>query len=281
MQRAILVTGASTGIGRAVVERAVTEGARVFGTVRSERDAAALEQLGVAPLRCDVTDARQVASAVAAVAAALEGQRLSALVNNAGIAVPGPLELLTTDDLRRQFEVNLFGLHEVTRACLPLLGTDAQRVGPLGRVVMISSTNGVEAGPLVGPYAASKHALEGYSKSLRQELMRFGIPVTVVAPGPIRTPIWDKVEQAGIERFMQSPYGPAVSRASAIVLKSGRAGLPAERVADVVWNAVTSRRPRRRLAVKRWMLGDVLFHLLPERWRDALVARYLGLRPSA
>ena len=280
MTRTILVTGASTGIGRAAVERARREGARVFGTVRNDSDAEALRALGAMPLRCDVTNAADVAGLVEEVAAALGRQRLSALVNNAGIAVPGPLEMLTVDDLRRQFDVNLFGLHDITRRCLPLLGTDPNREGPMGRVVMISSTNGVSAGPLVGPYAASKHALEGYSRSLRQELMRFGVPVIVVAPGPIQTPIWDKVEQAGIERFSGTPYGSAVAKAASVVLRSGRAGLPAEAVADVIWRAVVAPRPPLRVPVKRGLLGEGLFNRLPERWRNAIVARYLGLRPT-
>lgn len=279
MARTILITGASTGIGHATAVRACREGARVFGTVRSDADADAVRAIGAVPLRCDVTQPVEVSSAVAEVRDALGRDRLSALVNNAGIAVPGPLEMLTADDLRRQFEVNLFGLHDITRACLPLLGTDPRRQGPMGRVVMVSSTNGVQAGPLVGPYAASKHALEGYSRTLRQELMRFGIPVVVVAPGPIRTPIWDKVEQAGIERFSDSPYGPAVAKAATIVLRSGRAGLPAETVADVIWRAVVASRPPLRVPVRRWLLGEVLFNRLPERWRNRIVARYLGLRP--
>ncbi len=183
LDRAVVVTGASTGIGRAAVAKAVREGAHVFASVRKQEDADSLKsEFGeaVTPLLLDVADEAAVRAGAAQVAQALGGRRLWGLVNNAGIAVPGPLLHLDTDELRRQFEINLFGVHNVTRAFSDVLGADPDRTGKPGRIVMISSVGGQNGSPFVGPYSASKFALEGYSQSLRRELMLYGIDVIVV-----------------------------------------------------------------------------------------------------
>jgi len=194
LDRAVVVTGASSGIGRAAVAAAVRAGAHVFPSVRKEADADSLRQefgAAVTPLLFDVADEAGVRAGAAQVSEALGSRRLFGLVNNAGIAVPGPLLHLDTDELRRQFEVNFFGVHNVTRAFADLLGADDQRSGKPGRIVMISSVGGQNGAPFVGPYAASKFAMEGYSQSLRRELMLYGIDVIVIGPGAIATPIWD------------------------------------------------------------------------------------------
>lgn len=279
--RAVVITGASTGIGRAAVAKAVAEGARVFPTVRTD---AAVDSLraefgeAVTPLRMDVTDDASVSAAAAHVGNALGGGTLFGLVNNAGVAVAGPLPLLTSDELRTQLEINVVGVHKVTRAFLPLLGTDRARHGPPGRIVMISSIAGRNGNPFVGPYSASKHALEGYSQSLRRELMLYGIQVVVVAPGAVKTPIWDKAEAAGIARFAGTPYADAAKAVTAYMLERGRSGLPASVIADAVWTGLSSSNPRQRVTLMRSrFLNDTLPRLLPASFIDRVIAKRLGL----
>ena len=211
----------------------------------------------------------------------LAGQTLFGLVNNAGISVPGPLAHLPLDDFRRQLEVNLVGVLSVTQAFLPQLGTDHARQGKPGRIVNISSVGGKMAGPFIGAYHASKFGLEGLSESLRRELMLYGIDVIVVGPGAIATPIWDKGEEADLSQIERTDYGPALARFRQYALKIGREGLPPERVAGVIWKALTIRRPRVRYAVVAPALTNVLLPaLLPRRTVDILIARQFGLLPK-
>ena len=282
--RTIVVTGASTGIGRACVAKAARGGAYIFAAVRKDGDGASLKQEfgeSVAPLIMDVCDEAAISAAARTVGEHLKGAKLAGLVNNAGIAVSGPLELLDTSELRRQFETNLFGLHAVTRAFLPLLGTDGARTGAPGRIVMMSSVGGKSGSPFVGPYAASKHALEGYSQSLRRELMLFGIKVVVVAPGAVATPIWDKADrEADFSRFDKTPYGPAGRAIAKYMLELGRKGLPASAIGDVVWRGLTAEKPRQRYTVLRGKLMNYdLPRLLPPETVDNIIARRLGLSP--
>ncbi|MBA4210573.1 MAG: oxidoreductase, partial [Parvibaculum sp.] len=201
--KSVVVTGVSTGIGNAAARVLAKKGFRVFGSVRKEADAAALKKdLGESfvPLVFDVTDEAGVARAAAEVRAALGGEKLAGLVNNAGIAVSGPLIDLDPDEFRKQMEVNVTGPFLVTQAFAPLLGTDRALKGEPGRIVNISSVAGIRAMPFLGPYAASKFALEGFSEALRRELMMFGIDVVVIGPGPVKTAIWDKAEEIDISR---------------------------------------------------------------------------------
>jgi NAD(P)-dependent dehydrogenase (short-subunit alcohol dehydrogenase family) len=281
LDRAIVVTGASTGIGRAAVAKAVREGAHVFASVRKEADAESLRgEFGAAvtPLLFDVADEVAVRAGSAQVAAALGNKRLFGLVNNAGIAVPGPLLHLDTDDLRRQFEINLFGVHNVTRAFADLLGADKERTGKPGRIVMISSVGGRNGSPFVGPYSASKFALEGYSQSLRRELMLYGIDVIVIGPGAIATPIWDKAEGEDLKRFSNTDYAPAVERVADYMLAQGKQGLPPSDVGDLVWHCLSDPNPKVRYEILRKPLMDAaLPRMLPPRTVDNIIAKRLGL----
>jgi NAD(P)-dependent dehydrogenase (short-subunit alcohol dehydrogenase family) len=280
LDRAIVVTGASTGIGRAAVATAVRQGARVFASVRRQADAESLSgEFGdaVTPVLFDVADEPAVRAAAAQVAQALGDRRLFGLVNNAGIAVPGPLLHLDTDELRRQFEVNFFGVHNVTRAFAPLLGADPDRRGRPGRIVMISSVGGQNGAPFVGPYAASKFALEGYSQSLRRELMLFGVDVIVIGPGAIATPIWDKAEQNDLKRFANTPYAPVLGRVVNYMLEQGRKGLPPAAVGELIWRCLTSPNPKTRYAIlRRPFMDRTLPRLMNPRTVDRIMARRLG-----
>lgn len=281
LDRAVVVTGASTGIGRAAVTSAVRNGAHVFASVRKQADADSLKsEFGeaVTPLLFDVADEAAVRAGAARVAQALGDRRLFGLVNNAGIAVPGPLLHLDTEDLRRQFEINLMGVHNVTRAFADLLGADSARKGNPGRIVMISSVGGQNGSPFVGPYSASKFALEGYSQSLRRELMIYGIDVIVIGPGAIATPIWDKAEQNDLKRFSNTDYAPMVEKVADYMINQGKVGLPAEQVGDLIWTTLTDPNPKVRYAIlRRPLLDRQLPRWLPPRMVDNIIAKRLGL----
>ncbi len=280
LDRAVLVTGASTGIGRAAVATAVREGAHAFANVRKQADADGLKaEFGeaVTPILFDVADEAGVNAGAALVAASLGNRRLFGLVNNAGVAVVGPLLHLDTEELRQQFEINLFGVHNVTRAFGPLLGADPDRTGKPGRVVMISSVGGQNGSPFVGPYSASKFALEGYSQSLRRELLLYGIDVIVIGPGAIATPIWAKAEQIDLKRFSNTAYATAIERVTAFMLSQGRKGLPPSDVGDLIWRCLTDPRPKTRYAVlRRPFMDRTLPSLLGPRFVDRILAQRLG-----
>ena len=206
--RSVVVTGTSTGIGWGTAKTLVGQGFRVFGSVRKAIDADRLvAEFGsnFVPLVLDVTDEAAVKAAAARVRNALAGGTLAGLVNNAGVAVTGPLLQLPIADFRRQLEINVVSVVSVTQAFAPLLGSDPALNGPPGRIVNISSVGGQVAGPFVSPYSASKFALEGLSEGLRRELLVFGIDVIVIAPGAVATAIWAKAEEVDIRPYLNTP----------------------------------------------------------------------------
>src|SRR5216117_3172488 len=225
VNRGVVVTGASTGIGAAIARDLSGRGFRVFGTVRRAEDEAALERAGVTAVRMDVTDPASIARAREQVERALAGAPLQGLVNNAGIPAAGPLELFPLDELRQVLEVNLIGALAVTQAFLPLL--KASR----GRIVNMSSIAGLGALPFMGPYAASKFALEAMSDSLRRELLPFGVRVIVIEPGSVQSRIWDKVAAMDLDRYRATTYGPVLERFRDAALRGAKQAPPAEMVA--------------------------------------------------
>lgn len=281
LDRAIVVTGASTGIGRAGVAKAVAEGAHVFASVRKQADGDSLKtEFGeaVTPLLFDVADEAAVRAGAAQVATALGNRKLFGLVNNAGIAVSGPLLYVDNEDLRRQFETNVIGVHSVTRAFAGLLGADSDRNGNPGRIVMISSVGGRFGSPFAGPYSASKFAVEGYSQSLRRELMVFGIDVIVIGPGAIRTPIWSKADEGEVQRLGNTPYARAARAVYEYFMNAGKNGLEPEKVGDLIWQSLTTARPKVRYEIlRRPFMDAVLPRALPPRTVDRAIARRLGL----
>jgi NAD(P)-dependent dehydrogenase (short-subunit alcohol dehydrogenase family) len=276
---AVLVTGSSTGIGRASALGLKRAGFQVFAGVRRPADGEALREAGsgaLEPLILDVTDAAQIEAAADRIQEATGGS-LTGLVNNAGIALGGPLEVLPVEEFRRQLEVNLVGQVAVTQAVLPQLRRAR------GRIVLISSIGGRLAVPYLWPYNASKWGLEAIGDALRVELRPFGVKVALVEPGAIATPIWGKGnETADRLRGMMSAeqeqvYGEALDRFTA-ARPADIAGLPPERVAEVIEHALTARRPRTRYLVGRdAKLRARLRDLLPDRAWDALLARTMGL----
>src|ERR1700712_2779780 len=211
--QSVVITGTSTGIGWGTAKVLLERGFRVFGSVRKEEDADRLRQefgANFTPLKFDVTDEAAVLAAAREVRAELEGETLAGLVNNAGIAVAGPVLELPADEFRRQMEVNVIGPVIATQAFGPLLGADPSLQGRKGRIVMISSVAGKNGNPLMSAYSTSKHAVEGLSESLRREMMLFGIDVIIVAPGAVKTPIWAKAEEVDVSGYKNSPYFPAL-----------------------------------------------------------------------
>ena len=256
----VVITGASTGIGWGAVKVLLAGGWEVYGSVRKQADAERLQaEFGSAftPLLMDVTDRPAVERAAALVGERLGTRTLAGLVNNAGVAVTGPLLHLPLDKFRHQLEVNLVGALSVTQAFAPLLGADRKRGGRPGRIVNISSVGGRIAAPFLGAYAASKHGLEGMSESLRRELMLYGIDVIIIAPGSVVTPIWGKGEAEDLSAIRSTEYGPAFDRFLPYALAEGKKGLTAERLGESIRAALTARRPRVRYAVvpQRFKIG--------------------------
>jgi NAD(P)-dependent dehydrogenase (short-subunit alcohol dehydrogenase family) len=278
----VVITGASTGIGESCVAAALDAGFLVLGSVRRESDArrlAARYGADFAPLFFDVADGGAIARAAAEVETRLRGETLAGLVNNAGVAVPGPLLHLPIEEFQRQMEINLIGQLRVVQAFAPLLGAGEKCAGPPGRIVNMSSVAGTLALPLLGAYAASKHALEGFSDALRRELMIYGVDVIVVQPGVIATPIWDKAKLVDFSRYDATIYGPAARDMQKWAVERGRSGPPPSLVAAAVMRALTARNPPARIrVVPRPFLDWVLPRMLPARILDRLIARRLGFR---
>jgi NAD(P)-dependent dehydrogenase (short-subunit alcohol dehydrogenase family) len=266
LTRTALVTGASSGIGEACAVALKRSGWRVLAGVR--REGAAPE--GTEEVLLDVTDAEQVAGAADGI------ESLDGLVNNAGIALAGPLELIPVEELRHQLEVNLVGQIAVTQAFLPALRRAK------GRVVFMGSIAGRSALPFLGPYAASKHALEAVADSLRVELRPFGVHVSIVEPGTIKTPIWTRsaaradelIEQLQDGRLNEL-YGERITVFRELAMKRGAAGAPADAVAKVVVSALTAARPHTRYLIGRDAKLRAGFERLPDRLRDRIFERVL------
>jgi len=276
---AILITGASTGIGQACALRLDRMGFHVFAGVRSAAAAEALSRkasLRLVPIQLDITDQPSIDAACYTIASVVRETGLAGLVNNAGIAVGGPLEVLPISDLRRQLEVNVSGQIAVTQAFLPLIRQDK------GRIVMIGSISGRLALPLLGPYSASKFALEALTSALRMELHPWGIHVAMIEPAGIATPIWRK-SLAAAERTMESLpqsafdlYGPLISTQRQRVEQSDRNSIPTKYVVWAVVHALTSPRPKTRYLIgRRAKLGELL-RLFPDGLRERLILRQLN-----
>ena len=276
----MLVTGASSGIGLACVHDLAQAGCTVFAGVRRAEDgerAARLFPGRVQWLLLDVTRADQIAAAADRVGDIVGEAGLAGLVNNAGIALGGPLEYITTEVLRRQFEINVVGPHAVTRALLPAIRRAR------GRIVQIGSIAGRVVSPLLGPYSASKHALEALSDALRMELAPDGIQVAVIEPGLVRTPIWEKGLATSDQMMERIPpegrqrYGGRLRVFRRIVERAPGRAIPPERVAEAVRHALLAPEPRTRYVlgldarIRLWLAA-----LLSDRMMDALVLGFMS-----
>jgi NAD(P)-dependent dehydrogenase (short-subunit alcohol dehydrogenase family) len=270
----VLITGASSGIGEATTRHLASLGFEVLAGVRKDADAERLAGGAIKPIKIDVGDQASIDAAAASVTTPLAG-----LVNNAGVAVAGPLEYLPIAEIRHQLEINVIGQIAVTQAFLPRI-----REGG-GRIVNISSIGGKFALPMAGPYAASKHAIEAISDSLRRELRPWGIHVAAIEPGAIATPIWDKGQETARELTHEMPpevverYGKLIETMQRETANLGTEGADPIEVAKAVAHALTASRPKTRYLVGRdAKMRARLVRVMPDRFMDSAVARALNWR---
>ncbi len=279
--RSALITGVSSGIGLATAELLVSKGWRVFGGVRNRDDGEALADRfgqGFEPLIFDLRDGLAIDAAARQVSEALGRARLSALVNNAGVANFGPLALQPVEDWSAQIEINLVGTLRMVQAFLPLIGTDGTRTGPAGRIVNISSVSGRMTLPFMSGYAASKHGVEALSDAMRRELAPFGIRTIVIRPGPVGTSIWEKVHRDTDEAYRDSEYGEWFESFKQRFIAAGRKAHSAESFARLIHTALTNAKPRTHYTRVRGKFFHWTLPLaLPHHLLDRLLVSALGL----
>src|SRR5579871_192283 len=274
MSKNIVITGVSTGLGYGATKELLKRGWRVFGSVRKIEDANRLRgELGenFVPLVFDVTDNAAILLAAEEVKQKLNGEGLDALVNNSGISVTGPLQYIPIADLRKNFEVNVFGLVQVTQAFLPLLGAVPEYSLTPGRILNISSVNGKIAPPYMSPYTGTKHAVEGISQCLRRELLLFGIKVIIIGPGAVQTPIWDK---GSLDLYKNTPYIASLARFFKLFVTLGKQGMPLDEFSRRLADIIESRRPRTRYAIVQGVFTNwFLPRVIPARMLDYFVRK--------
>ena len=279
----VLVTGASSGIGEACALAFDKLGWEVFAGIRREVDGKNLREKASArlrPVHVDVRDLASIDAAVKEIGERVGESGLTAVVNNAGIGIGGPVEYLSIDEWRRQFDVNVIGQVAVTKAVLPLIRKSKER----GRILFIGSIGGRVASPFIAPYAASKHAIEAIAESMRHELARTGIRIVVVEPGAVRTPIWDKAEAAADEIEANLPpegverYAADIAGLRNMLRFQARTGIDPSVVAKVVERAVTSPQPSARYLVgKDAHVMATIARVLPDRARDGVLRNMMKL----
>ncbi|WP_084398810.1 SDR family oxidoreductase [Henriciella aquimarina] len=283
--KTVVITGASTGIGRAAAEYLAGQGWRVYAGVRKHSDGEPLKaaNANIHPLILDVAKPDQVKAAVQTVSKALEGQTLDGLVNNAGIANMGPLALQPMDEFQQHFDVNVFGLMRTTQAFLPLLGMDEARTGEPGRIVNITSVGGRLSAPFLGAYAATKHAVEALTDSLRRELLVYGIDAIAIGPGSVKTPIWDKAEDMNRhEPYANTVWAKPIEQFADVMLKGGREGLDPKVIGETIEKALTRDKPKARYApVPDKLTNWIIPTRLPKRMVDGIMAKRFGLARKA
>jgi len=274
----VLITGVSSGIGEAIADSCIAKGYRVFGSLRNEDQSRACSKKWgqlFTPLLMDVTNTSAIQECVTLVKTKLNGERLHVLINNSGIVKAAPLELQSKADIREMFEVNVFGLIEVTRAFLPLMKF-TQKNGRSSKIINISSTAGEIGIPFLGGYVATKHAVEGLSHAWRRELMPFGIDVILVAPGNVVTPIWNKAKEETI--FDESPYKKSFRNFFDYSFLESVKGMKPEEIASVVMGAIVSARPKVRYApVAQKLANWYIPRIISSRAFDSLLFKSMKM----
>ena len=277
----VVVTGVSSGIGYSTTKILCNSGYFVYGSVRNEKDAKKLsKEFGdkFCPLIFDVTDKKAIINSTKIINSDLKpGESLTGLVNNAGIALGGPITLINTDVFRKQFDINFFGLIDVTKAYLPLLGANKEAPNQ-GKIINISSVSGLRSNPFTAPYCASKFALEAFSDSLRRELMIYGVDVILIEPGPFKTDIWDKTPDPNNNEFVGSDYEPALKKFYKLVIELGKKGWNPDIIGNRIKKILQDPKPAtRHIITPNYFTHYFLSGLLPNRVYDKLVAKKLKL----
>lgn len=282
MAKTILITGCSSGLGFGAARAFAERGYRVIATVRSEDDAARMQAAGsgnILPVNCDVTRQDQVAELPGFVRKLTGDGVLDGLINNAGIMLaPGPVEFQKMENVRAQFDVNVFGMMAVTMALLPLLGTAGPPQRHAGRIINMSSIEGKLASPYISIYAATKSAIEGFSHSLRRELRLFGIKVIIVGPGGVKSEMWRK-NPLDIAPLVGTAYEESFRRLMKITEKMENDAATPEEVGGFLVRVFEAPRPRARYAYSRKPLVDGTWpSIFPDLWYDEVLGMLLGLK---
>ena len=267
--RTILITGVSSGIGYGAAKELIHRDYKVFGSVRKQDDAERLQaEFGDSfmPLVFDVTDQGAIERAARLVQDHLNATGLGGLINNAGIAMAGPVEHLPIDAVAYNFNVNVLGIFRVTKAFLPLLGTRKEHPVQPGRILNISSISGKISAPFMAPYTGTKHAVEGISHCLRKELLPFGIDVVIIGPGQVQTPIWDK---GSLDKFKDTRYISSISKFFPYLINKGKNGMPLDQFSHRIADIFEAKKPKTRYAIVHKKFENwILPRILPDRVVD-------------
>ena len=277
MKKNIIITGVSSGIGRDALRLLHQKGYHIFGSVRKETDAKLLIEAypqGFTPLIFDVQDQDAVSQAAKVVYDTCD--RIDALINNAGIAVPGPLQFVSEADFEKQMDVNLKSVRRITNTFLPLLGATTDFKGAPGRIINISSVSGLFSSPFNGPYSISKHALESMTDVYRRELRRYGIKVMAIEPGPIKTKIWGK-NLNSMAQFADTDYYDILQKADKMIKNTEKNALPVARTSNVILKCITKKHPKTRYIVhKNAFVFKIVANYLPDKLVDWFIQRSLS-----
>ncbi len=279
--KSIVITGTSTGIGYASSKLFVENGYRVFGSVRNEADADKVSsELGsnFVPLIFDVTDESAVKNSVKIVEDQIGDRKLSGLINNAGLGVMGTIQSLSAEQFKYQFDVNVLGVFHCCQAYLDLLGADKNRNGNPGKIINISSISGEIGMPFMSAYNMSKFGLEGFSEGIRRELLMYGIDVVVIAPGPVKTPIWKKINQKDeVQRYDNSDFRESVSRAMKMTEKMEQAGCEPSVIAERALSIIENTKNKTRYRIDPTRMQNILLQLFPKRVADRMIAKRMKI----
>ena len=279
--KSVVITGTSTGIGYATSKLFIEQNYHVFGSVRNDTDAERVSsELGVnfTPLIFDVTNESSVKESVKIVEKHLSGQKLSGLINNAGLGVIGTIQSLTAEQFKYQFDVNLLGVFHCCQAYLNLLGADRSLNGNPGKIINISSISGEIGMPFMSAYNMSKFGLEGFSEGIRRELLMYGIDVVVIAPGPVKTPIWGKInKKEEIKRYDNSDYRESLSRAMKMTEKMEQVGVEPRVIAERALSIIENTKSSTRYRIDPTRIQNILLQLFPKRMADKMIAKRMGI----
>ncbi len=281
MMKFIVITGTSTGIGYACSKHFIEQGYKVFGSVRNNNDAERISNdLGTnfIPLIFDVTDETAVKESVKVVENHIGDQKLSGLINNAGLGVMGTIQSLTAEQFKYQFDVNVLGVFHCCQAYLDLLGADKNRKGDPGKIINISSISGEIGMPFMSAYNMSKFGLEGFSEGIRRELLMYGIDVVVIAPGPIKTPIWKKINQKDeVKRYDNSDFRESLARAMKMTDKMEQIGFEPIVIAERALSIIESKKNNTRYRIDPTRMQNILLQLFPKRIADRMIAKRMNI----
>ena len=279
--KSIVITGTSTGIGYACSKHFIEQGYKVFGSVRNNYDAERISnELGnnFIPLIFDVTDETAVKESVKVVENHIGDQKLSGLINNAGLGVMGTIQSLTAEQFKYQFDVNVLGVFHCCQAYLDLLGADKNRKGDPGKIINISSISGEIGMPFMSAYNMSKFGLEGFSEGIRRELLMYGIDVVVIAPGPIKTPIWKKINQKDeVKRYDNSDFRESLARAMKMTDKMEQVGFEPIVIAERALSVIKNKKNNTRYRIDPTRMQNILLQLFPKRIADRMIAKRMNI----